>query len=305
MSSFTTTPSAIGVPLRPQPLRTVDSSSQLLCPFRAGGRLQRMRGLQGQMTNAGVDTATVTAERQPRLYTDLAAWWPLFSPPSEYVEEAADLLPALLAVPDRPPATLLELGSGGGSLACHLKARLTLTLSDRSADMLAVSQKVNPGCEHVLGDMRTLDLGREFDLVLIHDAIMYATDSASVRASLATAYRHCRPGGAALIVPDCVRETFQERTSTGGIDATDGRGLRYLEWTWDPNPRDESFEVALAFILRDPSGAIRSDSDRHRCGLFPRAAWLAWIDEAGFAPSVRVDAWGRDVFTGKKTGRSE
>jgi hypothetical protein len=181
---------------------------------------------------------------------------------------------------------------------------LALTLSDRSADMLAVSRKVNPECEHVLGDMRALDLGREFDLVLIHDAIMYATDSASVRASLATAYRHCRPGGAALIVPDCVRETFQGTTSTGGTDGTDGRGLRYLEWTWDPDPHDETFEMALAFILREPGDAIRSDSDRHRCGLFPRAAWLAWIEEAGFAPSVRMDPWRRDVFTGKKTRRT-
>ena len=247
----------------------------------------------------------MTTERQPRLYTDLAAWWPLFSPPSEYVEEAADLLPALLGAPDTPPATLLELGSGGGSLACHLKERLALTLSDRSADMLAVSKKVNPECEHVQGDMRTLDLGRKFDLVLIHDAIMYATDSASVRASLATAYRHCRSGGAALIVPDCVRETFQGGTSTGGEDGTDGRALRYLEWTWDPNPDDETFEVAFAFLLREPGGSIRSDSDRHRCGLFPRRAWLAWIEEAGFAPSVRTDSWGREVFTGKKTRRTE
>ncbi|MGH9323842.1 MAG: class I SAM-dependent methyltransferase, partial [Vicinamibacteria bacterium] len=90
-----------------------------------------------------------------RLYTDLAEWWPLFSPPSHYVEEAADLLPVLLEAPDAPPRTLLELGCGGGSLAYHLKARLQLTLSDRSEPMLAVSRAVNPECEHVLGDMRS------------------------------------------------------------------------------------------------------------------------------------------------------
>ena len=38
--------------------------------------------------------------------------------------------------------------------------------------MLAVSQTVNPECEHVLGDMRSLRLGRESDLVLIHEAIV-------------------------------------------------------------------------------------------------------------------------------------
>ncbi len=45
-----------------------------------------------------------------RMYSDLAAWWPLVSPPADYVEEAADLLPSLLAAPDAPPTTLLELG---------------------------------------------------------------------------------------------------------------------------------------------------------------------------------------------------
>jgi anti-anti-sigma factor len=40
---LTPTPSAIGVALRPKPMRTVDSSSQLLCPFRAGRALTRQR----------------------------------------------------------------------------------------------------------------------------------------------------------------------------------------------------------------------------------------------------------------------
>ena len=239
-------------------------------------------------------------EEQPRLYTELATWWPLFSPPSHYGEDAADLLPVLLTATDPPPRTLLELGSGGGSLAYHFKGRLQLTLTDRSAQMLAVSRTVNPECEHVLGDMRSLDLGREFDLVFIQDAIMYATDPASVRATLATAYRHCRPGGAALIVPDFVRETFEPSTSTGGEDGSDGRGLRYLEWIWDPDSTDETYEVAFAFLLREPTGALRVDSDRHRFGLFPRAAWLHWMQEAGFSASSRIDPFDRDVFLGRR-----
>jgi SAM-dependent methyltransferase len=123
----------------------------------------------------------------PKLYTQLAAWWPLLSPPSHYVEEAADLLPSLLAATDPPPRTLLELGCGGGSLAFHLKRSLSLTLTDRSPAMLAVSRAVNPECEHIVGDMRTIDLGRRFDAVLVHDAIMYATDPESLGATLATA----------------------------------------------------------------------------------------------------------------------
>ncbi len=240
-------------------------------------------------------------DTQPRLYTDLAAWWPLFSPPSGYVDEAADLLPGMLAATEGKPQTLLELGCGGGSLASHLKGALRLTLTDLSPQMLDVSRTVNPDCEHVAGDMRSLDLGRQFDLVLVHDAIMYATDPADVRATIATAFRHCRPGGAALFVPDCVRETFTPTTEHGGEDGPDGRGLRYLEWTWDPDPGDDTCEVAYAFLFREPDGTLHADNDRHRVGLFPRAAWFEWLQTAGFTPAARVDRWRRDVFLGRKS----
>ena len=75
--------------------------------------------------------------------------------------------------------------------------------------MLELSRGLNPGCEHLLGDMRTLRLGRTFDAVLIHDAVMYMTSEADLRAALETAFVHLRPGGAAVVAPDCVRETFR------------------------------------------------------------------------------------------------
>jgi SAM-dependent methyltransferase len=242
----------------------------------------------------------MSSDGRMRLYSDLAAWWPLFSPPIHYVEEAEDLLPTMLAATDAPPETMLELGAGGGSLAFHMKRALKLTLTDRSPEMQAVCRAVNPECEHLVGDMRSLDLGRTFDLVLVHDAIMYATEPADVRATMATAFRHCRPGGAALFVPDCVTETFKPDTDDGGEDGDDGRALRYLMWSWDPDPRDHTFEVMFAFLLRDANGEVHVDSDRHREGLFPRAAWLDWFREAGFTAESRLDPWNRDVFVARK-----
>lgn len=234
-----------------------------------------------------------------RLYSDLARWWPLLSPPSHYVEEAADLLPHLLSGP-APPRTLLELGCGGGSLASHLKSALTSTLTDVSPQMLDISRTVNPECEHVCGDMRTLDLGRQFDRVLVHDAVMYMTTEHDLRGAMATAYRHCRPGGIAIFVPDCVRETFTPQTEHGGEDADDGRGLRYLSWTMDQDPGDVTCEVAYAFLLREADGRIHVDADRHVEGLFPRDAWRTWLEEVGFIVDIHTDPWERDVFRGRR-----
>lgn len=234
----------------------------------------------------------------------MGAWWHLFSPPSHYVEEAEDLLPELLAAADAPPRTLLELGAGAGSLACHLKEHLELTLTDRSPQMLEVSRGVNPECTHLVGDMRTLALGREFDLVLVHDAIMYATDTESLKSVFATAVRHLRPGGGAVFVPDCVRETFQPATTTGGEDGSDGRALRHVHWTWDTDPDDQSYDVAWAFLLREADGSLRVETDRHRLGLFPRTTWLEALREVGLVARSRLDPWGRDVFVGRKPGAS-
>lgn len=233
----------------------------------------------------------------PRLYDDLATWWPLLSPPGDYEEEAADLVPRLRTAPG---STLLELGAGGGSLASHLKHHFRLTLTDLAPAMLAVSKAVNPECEHLLGDMRSLRLGREFDVVLVHDAIMYATDPTAVRETLQTAAIHCRAGGTVAVLPDHVRETFVSDTDHGGHDAPDGRGLRYLEWAWDPDPSDDSYIVDYAFLLRASNGTVTVAHDRHVEGLFGRAQWLQWFREAGIPARSSLDPWGRDVFVGTR-----
>ncbi|HYI03068.1 class I SAM-dependent methyltransferase [Hyalangium sp.] len=236
-----------------------------------------------------------------KVYAELASWWPLWSPPEEYVEEAADLLEVLRTAAEGSARTLLELGSGGGSLAFHLKAHFALTLTDRAPGMVAVNRALNPECEHLVGDMTTLRLGRTFDRVLVYDAIMYAADRAAARATVETAVAHCRPGGAVVLVPDCVSETFEPSTECGGHDGADGRGLRYLEWCWDADPSDERYEVAYAFLLREADGTITAEQEIHREGLFRRDDWLTWLRETGCAARSVRDQWGREVFIGVRT----
>jgi SAM-dependent methyltransferase len=236
-----------------------------------------------------------------RLYTALAPWWPLVSDPADYAEEATSFLEILALPPHDQQRTLLELGSGGGNLASHLKAHFHVTLSDIAPAMLDVSRALNPELEHIQGDMRTLRLDRLFDVVLIHDAIMYCTTADDVRHALATAVAHCCSHGTVLVAPDCVRETFTPKTSTGGEDGPDGRAVRFLEWTTDPDPSDTISETIYAIVLRDAAGDLRMELDRHVEGLFAEAEWLAWFAEAGLDTRVVRDQWDRHVFVGMKT----
>lgn len=223
----------------------------------------------------------------PKMYDEFADWWPLLSDPAEYVEEAAFYLRTLTEASSRPPATILELGSGGGNNAAHMKAHADLVLVEPADGMRAVSRRLNPECEHLAGDMRTIRLDRQFDAVFVHDAVVYMTTEEDLRQAFATAFVHCRPGGVALFAPDVVRETFRPSTDCGGSDGA-SRAMRYLEWTWDPDPADSTCVCDYTFVLRHEDGSVQVVHDRHVEGLFSRSDWLRLLGEAGFARARAV-----------------
>jgi SAM-dependent methyltransferase len=235
-----------------------------------------------------------------RVYGELAKWWPLFSPLEEYAAEAAFFEDVLTKAQLPTSPTFLELGCGGGSIAFYLKKMFTqVTLTDLSAQMLDVSRALNPECEHLEGDMRTMRLERKFDVVFVHDAIDYMTSLEELREAMETAFVHCKAGGVALFVPDVVKEGFKPSTEHGGKDG-DGSALRYMEWTYDPDERDTTYTVEYAFLLREGDEPTYKEYEQHICGLFAGEDWIRTLGAVGFETSIVRDQYERDVFVGRK-----
>jgi len=141
---------------------------------------ERFTGKSGEKVESG--------EYTTRLYHDLASWFPVLTAPEDYIEEAEFYRKAIVSACSYHPQTLLELGSGGGNNASHLKAHFSMTLVDLSPEMLNVSKSLNPECEHIQGDMRSVRLGRLFDAVFIHDAITHMTTEQDLRSAIETAF---------------------------------------------------------------------------------------------------------------------
>jgi ubiquinone/menaquinone biosynthesis C-methylase UbiE len=230
-------------------------------------------------------------------YGALARWWPAISPLEDYAEEGAWAARLVQGAADGPVRSLLELGSGGGHMAWQLKKGLPgceLVLSDLSEQMLTVSRELLPGVEHVQGDMRELRLTRRFDRVFVHDAVDYMCTVEDIDQLLQTAVAHLEVGGAVVLIPDHMREDWEPDEDVDGRDLPDGRALRYMEWSWDPDPEDSWVQTEYAFVFREADGRIWSHHESHRTGLFPLALWLERMVEAGLETRVVLEETSED-----------
>lgn len=140
--------------------------------------------------------------------------------------------------------------------------------------------------------MRTVRLSREFDAILIHDAVAYLLSEADLQAALATAREHLRPGGVLVMCPDWFRETFPDEFVSHKTQRRGDTSLTCIEYVHYPDPSDTLVEIVMFILIRE-QGRLRIEQDRHTLGLFPRDTWLDLTAQAGFEvtmrPSIKAD----------------
>ena len=225
----------------------------------------------------------------PRLYGDLASLWPIMSPPRDYEPEAMMMRHA---IEDHFPGLqprVFELGSGGGHSIVHLKHWCREVVGvDLSPAMIDLSRGLNPECEHHVADMRTVRLGRMFDVVLIHDAIDYMTTPADVRSALETAAAHLDAEGLLIVCPTYTAETFTPGETAADANGDEATELHYVCRVDDPDPDDHVHHLDLLMLWRR-AGRLHVARDRHTCGLFADREWQRMFTEAGFT-CLRYDA---------------
>ena len=226
-------------------------------------------------------TASLGGEGRHRLYGDLAYLWPLMSPPQEYADEAPHWRNQLFSRLGPKARRVLDLGTGGGHYVSHLTDVFEVTAVDLSEQMLENARRLNPDVEHIVGDMRSVRLGRTFDAVLIHDAIAYMTTEADLSATFATARSHLEPGGVFITMPDHYVDRPVWPYINHRTHEQEDKELTYIEYS-APDISDPSLLQSTFIFVITENGERRIELDHHTTGLFPVKTWRALIEEAGF-----------------------
>ena len=181
---------------------------------------------------------------------------------------------------------LLELGVGGGHNLYHLTADFDCVAVDLSPEMTSLSEKLNPGVEHHVGDMRNVRLDQTFDAVLVHDSVSYLLTEQDLVETFATAKIHLRHGGVLMVAPDWVQETFPDGWVFNWEQEGEGISISVEEVMDDPDTSDTQVESIYTYKITE-NGETKVEKDTHITGLFPINTWAEVMEQGGFQVEVR------------------
>ncbi|MFW6135004.1 MAG: class I SAM-dependent DNA methyltransferase [Elusimicrobiota bacterium] len=209
-----------------------------------------------------------------KAYNELAWTDTILAPPESYEEEALLYIKILKKNMGKYPATMLHLGCGAGGHDFHFKKHFKLTGVDISAGMLKIARETNPEVEYIKGDMRTFNLNRKFDAVIIPDSIMYMTTIADLKKVIGNAVRHLKPGGAFLTVTP-IKENFQNNNFAYSGEKGD---IHVTVFENNFIVSDSTYEATVIYLIRQ-NDKLDIYHEVHILGLFPYDTWLSVFKE--------------------------
>lgn len=144
------------------------------------------------------------------------------------------------------PATVLDAGCGTGRVAIELARRgVNVVGVDVDRSMLATARATDPAIEWIEHDLTTLDLGRQFDVVVLAGNVPLFTPPGTQGALVAACARHVAPAGVliagfqldrgydlAAFDADCAAAHLQ-------LDS------RYATWDGEPSSPSASYAVSV------------------------------------------------------------
>lgn len=188
-----------------------------------------------------------TAWRKWRAEVDLDEYevrWDRMEQLGNDVHGEADLVAAL------EPRSVLDAGCGMGRVGIELDRRgCDVVGVDLDPDLLARAERRAPHIPWIRHDLATLDLGRQFDVVVLAGNVLPFAERAACPAIVAALARHVAPGGA-LVLGESLHPGWPTMADleTWSADAGLEIAERYAGWD-GPGSDGAAWEPSSAYVV--------------------------------------------------------
>lgn len=145
------------------------------------------------------------------------------------------------------PRSVLDAGCGTGRVALELARRgVEVVGVDVDASMLATARRAAPSLPWVESDLASIDLGRDFDVVIMAGNVPLFTPPGTQAALVAGCARHVRPGGGLLVAGFQLGrgysvEEYDAHASAAGLGLVE----RFATWNRDPPAAGGDYAVSV------------------------------------------------------------
>lgn len=211
----------------------------------------------------------------------------------DYAAEARAVSEAVARHGPSPARTLLDLACGTGAHLAHLRATFAVEGADLMPAMIAAARARLPDVPLHVGDLRSLDLGRRFDVVTcLFSSIGYCLEEDDLRAAWRTIARHLAPGGLAIVEPWL--QTAQHRPGHVGLRVVDEPGLKIVRMD-TPRVEGRRWILDMHHLIGTPEG-VEHVVEPHVLASWTPAEMEAAIRAAGLAPRYVADVLPRGAW---------
>lgn len=234
-------------------------------------------------------------------YTKSAAFYDaLYAEILDYESGAGYLRDALVGA-GVSEGRVLEVASGTGRYLEELARWYDVTGVELSAEMIEIARVRLPEVEHHQGDMRTFDLGDQFDAVVcMFSSIAYMTSVADLDAAIANFASHTRAGGCVVVEPWIAPDEWD----VGRVDLNPFRGERFVGARAVNSVRHgDKVTMQWAYAVAHADGTAAAFIEEHATGLYDVDTYAQAFAAAGLV--VEHDSTGpigRGLYVAKKNG---
>jgi SAM-dependent methyltransferase len=183
----------------------------------------------------------------------------------------------------KPVTSILDLGSGTGVHAHELATRgYEVVGVDRSESMLEVARRGRSDAKFLHGDLRSVDVGRRFDAVVLFFAVLgYQLSDSDVLAALRTSRQHLEQGGLLAFDvwygPAVLAQRPSTRTRT--VDWGDRHVVRKSSGTLDPDRPTVRVDFELTIAGDESAPPVH---ETHEMRYFSSSDLERHLVDAGF-----------------------
>jgi ubiquinone/menaquinone biosynthesis C-methylase UbiE len=233
------------------------------------------------------------------MYKQLAKYYDIIYSWKDYAMEAEKVYQLIDDLKKSGGNELLDAACGTGEHDKYLMDYYTVTGVDLNEKMLEIARKKNKKIKYIKGDMRSINLHKQFDAVVcLFSAIGHLLTYENLEKAIANFSRHLKKGGVLVIEPFVSPKAF-----TTGVPHSlyiNEPDLKLVRMNVSRRKNGIAY-LDFHFLVGDKSG-IKYYLDKQKLALFDEKKFLQIMNNNGFKSKFTKNGLMRDrgLFIGIK-----